>query len=72
MVIVKIRDVAQNNLAKRAGAMRGSNDIDGEDVEDGRARHRMSAISSVQPHKHQKIETVGDPKWKATGSGLIS
>ena len=71
-VIVEIRDVSQDDLAERAGAMRGLNDIAGEDVEDGLARHRVPAISSVQPHKYQKIETVGDPKWKATGSGRIS
>ncbi len=72
MVIVEIRDVSQDDLAERAGAMRGLNNIAGEDVEDGRARHRAPAISSVQPHEHQKIETAGDPKWKATGPGRIS
>lgn len=71
-VIVEIRDVSQDDLAERAGAMRGLNNIAGEDVEGGRARHRAPAISSVQPHEHQKIETVGDPKWKATGSSWIS
>ncbi len=72
MVLVEIRDVSQDNLAERAGAMRGSNDIAGKDVEDRWARDRAPAISSVQPHEYQKIETVGDPKWKATGSGWIS
>ncbi len=71
-VIVEIRDVSQDDLAERAGAMRGLNNIAREDVENGRARHRAPAISSVQHHKYQKIETVGDPKWKATGSSRIS
>ncbi len=71
-VIVEIRDVSQDDLAERAGAMCGLNNIAGEDVEDRCARDRAPAISSVQPHEYQKIKTVGDPKWKATGSGWIS
>ena len=71
-VFVEIRDVSQDDLAERAGAMRGLNYIAGEDVEDGRARHSVPAISSVQPHKYQKIETISDPEGKAGGSGRMS
>ncbi len=71
-VILGFQDVPQDDLAERAGAMRGLNNIAGKDVEDGWARRRVPAISSVQPHEYQKIETVGDPKWKATSSGRIS